>query len=221
MSTYFSNLPNIEVGVPEGNSSLSNSVQIKNIFRRAKPHIENLRNKTIFEKYIIPGNYKPYQVSREIYGTVEYEWVILLVNDIHNVYTGWPLSSEQFEQHIKSKYGTKETETKYWETKEIKYKNDVILEAGLVVPQTFTYKLPNGQVLAGNLLVDRISHYEYEERINEQKRTIYLVYPRYMNQFIDEFRQVLQYDPNDDVIIQGLKSAGNESQNRTTNTYGF
>jgi hypothetical protein len=221
MANYFSNLPNIKVGVPDGSNSLSNSVEIKNIFRRAKPHIENLRNKTIFEKYIIPGNYKPYQVSREVYGTVDYEWVILVINDIHNIYTGWPLSSEQFEMMIKSKYGTKQNETKYWETKEIKYKNNVILEAGLVVPQTFTYKLPDGQILAGDLLVDRISHYEYEERMNEKKREIYLVYPRLLFKFVTEFREALQYDPSNDVIMQGLKSAGNESQNRTTNTYGF
>ena len=161
MANYFSYLPNIKVGVPEANTSLKNYVEVKNLFRRVKIRAETLRNLTYFEKYTIPGDEKPYNVSYNFYKTAEYEWVILLLNDITNVYTQWPLSRREFEIMIREKYGSQgELETHHYETKEIKdLQGNIVVPAGMVVDRDFTKRLGN-TIVSGDQLVERITHYE-------------------------------------------------------------
>jgi len=218
MANYFSYLPNIKVGIPTKNSSLKNFVEVKNIFRRVKVRAETLRNLTYFEKYTIPGDSKPYNVSYDIYGTPDYEWIILLMNDITNVYKDWPLTQREFEFMIREKYGISgELETHHWETKEIKDVNGtIIVPAGMVVDQNFTKRL--GQtILSGEELVVRITHYEHELRLNEEKREIYLPYPDRMFAIINELTTLLQYDTSIDT--EGL--GGNTKNSGDDDYYTF
>lgn len=214
MPNYFSYLPNIKVGIPEQNSSLKNYIEIKNIFRRVKFVTESIRNLTFFEKYSIPGDDKPYHVSYNIYGTPDYEWIILLVNDITNIYTEWPISQREFEYMIRDKYGTQgELQTRYWETNEIKnIQGDIIVPKGMIVSENFTKTLANGNILSGNQLVHRITHYEHEMSLNESKRDIYLPYPDTMFTIINELTTLLQYDSSIDTrnVDNNSKNSGDD-----------
>jgi hypothetical protein len=209
MANYFSYLPNIRVGIPEQNSSIKNYVEIKNLFRRVKFRTETLRNLTYFEKYSIPGDDKPYNVSYNFYQTPKYEWVILLLNDITNVYTQWPLSQREFEIMISKKYGTQsESGIHHWETNIIKdLDGNVVVPAGMVVSEDFTRRLGN-TILSGDELVTAVSYYEYEERLNESKRQIYLPYPDRMFAITNELTSLLQYYSSVDT-----KDLGNDTKN--------
>jgi hypothetical protein len=214
MSNYFSYLPNIRVGIPEENNSLKNYVEIKNLFRRVRFAAESVRKITYFEKYNIPGDDKPYNVSHNIYNTPRYEWIILLLNDITNVYTQWPLSQREFEYMIREKYGTQgELQTHHWETNEIKdVKGNIIIPKGMVVSENFTKTLPNGNILSGGELVSRITHYEYEYRINESKREIFLPYPDAMFAITNELTRLLQYYSSVDTqnLDNNTKNSGDD-----------
>lgn len=202
MAKYFSYLPDIKVGIPQADSSLKNYVEVKNIFRRVKVKASALRNITYFEKYSIPGDEKPYQVSYQFYKTPDYEWVILLLNDITNVYKQWPLSQREFELMMKEKYGTGDLDTHHWVTNQIKDLNgNIIVPEGLIVDQNFTKRL-GSTILSGSELVRRVTNYEYEREINEEKRDIYLPYPDRMFAITNELTTILQYESSIDT--QGL-----------------
>lgn len=212
MSNYFSHLPNIKVGIPEKDSSLSNYIEIKNIFRRVKPNLDELKKFTYFEKYSIQGDEKPYQVSKKIYGTIKYEWLILLLNNITNVYTDWPLSGREFENMMAKQYGTRDQDTRHWETKQIIFENNVVLEGGIIVNPDFKFTLPNRIILTGDDVVERITNYEYEMRQNEKKRDIYLPFPGTVERFVIELQQLLQYYESIDTRDAGTnsKNSGDE-----------
>ena len=62
----------------------------KNLFRRVKIR-DDLSDVILgFEKYTIQNNERPDQVAQKVYGNVNYDWVVLLVNNIINVYDEWP-----------------------------------------------------------------------------------------------------------------------------------
>jgi len=212
MSNYFANVPNIRVGVPGMETSQQEYVVIKNIFRRVKGIFMSMKRDTIFEKYTIPGDEKPYQVSDRIYKTPNYEWIILLTNDITNIYSEWPLSQREFEDMMQRKYGTKSNETKHWVTKEILFNNMVIVPAGIIVNQNYTYKRPDGVIIGGDTLVRPISFYEYEYELNEKKRLIYLINPVYIDEFDRQMRELLQYPESEDRISYTEKGSGDEDE---------
>jgi hypothetical protein len=219
MANFFSRLPNIIVGDPHSDTVPSNYITAKNLFRRSKVIPEVLRNFTYFTKYTIPGNLKPYQVSHDIYGSKYYEWVILIVNDITNVYDQWPLSAVELEKRINEKYGVRQSETKYWRTKEVKdTKNNIIVPGGLIVQESYTFRLPNGEFIPKDDLIERITNYEYELQENDKKRNIYLIYPDVLDKFVTEYDQSLQYVKHEDLIPaeNNLKGPGNESYTRLT-----
>lgn len=56
--------------------------------------------------YIIQNGERPDQVSYAIYKTPYYDWVILLANDIYNIYDDWPKSTASLNEYITEKYGS-------------------------------------------------------------------------------------------------------------------
>ena len=51
---------------------------------------------------------RPDQVGYKIYGTQDYDWIVLLSNNIVNVQSEWPLSNESFEKYMFDKYGSED-----------------------------------------------------------------------------------------------------------------
>jgi hypothetical protein len=217
MTNFFSHLPNIIVGDPNSDSVPSNFVTTKNLFRRSKVVPEVLKNFTYFSKYTIPGNAKPYQISYDLYGSVEYEWILLIINDITNVYEEWPLSETELKYLIEKKYGFRQNNIKYWKTKEIKdSKGNIIVQKNLIVNESYTYRLPNGEFVPKRDLIESISNYDYELEKNDSKRNIYILFPEYLERFVTEYEQMVQYPKHEDLISSqtNLKGPGNESYNR-------
>jgi len=57
--------------------------------------------------------------------------------------------------------------------------------------------------------VKGISNYEYETKLNESKRKINLLKPKYLMRYIDEMKQIMTYDRNSQYINGGLIVASN------------
>ena len=65
----------------------------KNLFRRIKIR-DDLQDVILgFEKYTIQNNERPEQIADKVYGNVNYDWVVLLVNNIINIFFHLMLSS--------------------------------------------------------------------------------------------------------------------------------
>lgn len=207
MSEFFSTIPDIYVADPTKETVPTNYVAIKNLFRRAKVVPNYFDNATFFEKYSIPQDQKPYHVAHNVYGTAKYEWVILIMNDITNVYTQWPLTNAELESRVRDLYGPAANEVKYWRTIEVKDRQGKILvEGGLIVPPSYVPKLPVGTILPPpNQYKEPITNYIYELELNESKRDIYLIYPGLVPRFITEYKRIMQYYKSEDLVQQELK----------------
>ena len=194
---YFRELPNLlyQSFLPSKNSSLD-YVETKNLFRRTKLR-DDLQNVfTLFDKYEIPDEYRPENVAEDYYGSDELDWVVLMNANIVNVRDEWPLANRDIYDYSLNKYGDELNETRFYETKEIKdSKGRLILPEGKVVDSGFvlTYYDGGNQEVKGVNVRTGVSNYIYETRLNDKKRNIYLLKPSYLQQFLNDFREVMIY----------------------------
>lgn len=215
MSRYFSRLPNVYVRTSSYRTNNNDPyVLAKNIFRRIKIR-ENLDDVILgFSQYTIANNSRPDQVALEVYGQMEYDWVVLLCNNIINVYDEWPMTEHELYQYLVRKYGVTHVEdVHHWETQEQKdLKGRIVLKGGIQVPEDFYYTRPDGSVVPKLELVVPVTNYEYEAQLNDYKRNIYLLRKEYVSQFVDEFRSLVKYLPSSETDPD---SAAKRSYNTT------
>ena len=213
---YFRELPELEY-----QSFLSDAISskeyltVKNLFRRNKLR-DDLQNVfTIFDKYEIVEGARPDMVAEEFYGDAELDWVVLMTAGIINVRDEWPLSNYRLYQYVEHKYGILElNEVRYYETKEIKDSNGrLILPAGKIVDEDFVlnYSDNGNKVSVSGLDVRRgVSNWEYETIENNKKSSIYLLKQGYLQQFLNDMREIMTYGVSSEYV--------NESLIRTENT---
>ena len=212
--SYFKELPNLEYPsfLSDKNSSLD-YIEIKNIFRRIKLRDDLQSAFTLFDKYEIPMGYTPNMVADEEYGSPELDWVVLITAGIINVRNEWPLSDSDIYDFALDKYGGNINATRFYETKEIKDSDErIILPKGKVVDSNFvfTYYDNGRQSVSGTNVRTGISNYEYEVRINEDKRNIHLIKLGYLQQFLNDMRDIMVYDKSPQYV--------NETTVRTENS---
>jgi hypothetical protein len=135
-------------------------VQIVDITQHAKI-VERLSQYTsaIYE-YEILEEERPDIVAYKLYGSVDYTWLVLVLNNIISLYD-WPLNTTDFNAYIVSKYGSiaaAESGTPIYYT----------VEGDRVDAATYT-ALPTAR--KGNVLTP----YEFEIQQNDAKRRIRVV----------------------------------------------
>lgn len=203
--SYFRELPDLEYQSPlkDRNGSLS-YLRVKNLFRRVKLR-DDLQNVfTLFNKYQIPEGARPDTVAEELYGSSEYDWVVLLTSGITNVRNDWPLSDRDIYRFSENKYGDSINDIKYYQTTQVKdSKGRLILPAGKIVDSNFTIQDPNLPLVTINPVVG-VTNYEYEVLKNNEKRLIYILKPTYLQQFVTDIRRELFYDKSSQYINSRL-----------------
>ena len=141
------------------------SVQlITDIFRRVTID-ENIKSNTsILDQYDIKEGEKPEDIADRMYGDPNFHWVILHLNEIVDPRYDWPLTSYQLEGSVSSKYGSANIQaTHHWENANGEWVNNTYPSA------------------------TAISNFSYEEDLNEQKRRIYILKPKYLSALETEF----------------------------------
>tara|TARA_B100000287_G_scaffold233937_1_gene220279 strand:+ start:404 stop:1060 length:657 start_codon:yes stop_codon:yes gene_type:complete len=206
---YFRELPNLlyQSFLPSKNSSLD-YVEAKNLFRRTKLRDDLQNIFTLFDKYEIPDGYRPENVAEDLYGSDELDWVVLMSSNIINVRNDWPLANKDLYDYALNKYGDELNETRFYETKEITdSKGRLILPEGQVVDSDFvlTYYDNGNKTVSGIDVRTGVSNYMHEVRLNAKKSSIYLLKPDYLQQFLNDFRDIMIYGRssqfvNDDTI---------------------
>jgi len=213
---YFRELPDVEY-----QSFLSDAISskdyltVKNLFRRNKLR-DDLQNVfTLFNKYQIPENARPDVVAEEFYGSAELDWVVLMTAGIINVRDEWPLSNYHLYRYVENKYGVENlSNIHHYETIEVKdSKGRLILPAGKDVNEDFTLNYSDGGSkvsLSGGNVRQGVTNWEYETRKNNEKSSIYLLKRGYLQQFLNDMRDIMTYGLSSEFV--------NESLIRTENT---
>lgn len=227
---YFKTLPNVQYysNLPDKNSSNSSTI-VKNFFRRGKLRDDLFKNSVFFTKYSIIGDERPEQVSNKFYDTPLYDWVILLTNNILDVYNEWPLSQQAFTDYVYQKYKTDENlyAIKHYKTIEIKtYSGQVVQKKDLIVDETFfnKNKLENNPALefydeilgymvtySGSEITVPVTNIDYEEEINDKKRNIVILKQKYLRDVLLDLEDISTYKnkKSPDYITSSLKSTDN------------
>ena len=203
--SYFRELPNLEYqSFLSSRKGSDDYLLVKNIFRRVKLR-DDLQNVfTIFNKYQIQEGARPDTVAEELYGSSQYDWVVLIGAGIINVRNEWPLSDRDIYRYSEQLYGNDLNAVHHYETKEIKdSRGRLILPAGKIVDSTFTIPDPNISIQTLNPVVG-ISNYEYEVRKNNKKRDIYVLKPAYLQQVINDTRKEMTYDRSSQYVNDKL-----------------
>ncbi len=203
---YFRELPELDYQsfLSDSNSS-QNYLRVKNLFRRNKLRDDLQNTFTIFDKYEIVEGARPDTVAEEFYGSAELDWVVLMTANITRVRDQWPLSNRDLYRYAENKYGvTGLSSVHHYETTEVKdSQGRLILPAGKVVDEDFTIPNPSNTATTLNPVIN-INNYEYEVRKNIEKSSIYLLKPSYLQQFLNDMREIMIYDRSSEYVDDNL-----------------
>jgi hypothetical protein len=223
--TYFRELPNIEYQSFLSDVRSSDQYLVaKNLFRKVKLR-DDLQNVfTVFDKYQIPDGSRPELVAEELYGSVQYDWVVLVSAGITRIRDQWPLSDKQVYDYSEEVYGDKINAVHHYETTEVKdSQNRLILPAGRIVDADFKISYYDGgklytneSTLGTNIInianpVIGVSNYEYEVLKNNEKRGIYVLKPIYLQQVLNDTRKAMTYDKSSQYVNDKLIKTENTS----------
>ena len=199
MSNYFSQLPDFEYVSRLPDARISDYIPVKNLFMRGKLREDIFQDASVFTKYKIKGDDRPDNVAYEVFGDANLDWLVLTCNNIINVYEEWPMTQFNFENYLLEKYGTYENinATHHFETTEVKNTSGVvILPAGLEVDSnysiTFFDEKTEGMTTV-NSPVTEVTNYMYEDRLQEDRRNIFLLKPRFLNIVKDDLEEMMLY----------------------------
>lgn len=169
-----------------------NTISVPNITLRFVIQDLIRRRKAIFYNYNIEEGERPDVVAFKYYQDATLDWVILLINNIVDPQFEWPLDRASFENFIISKYGSLQSA---WETthhyemilqeQSVTYDGNIVPEVYVEIDET-TY---NETDPADRRLV---TAYEYEEKVNEQKREIKVLDPKFIPLIVGQVEELFE-----------------------------
>ena len=197
---YFSNLTDFLYinrtvdGRSEGDFSV-----VKNFFKRAKLRDDIFQDLAFFTKYIVIGDDRPDTVATKIYDDPTLDWVVLLSNNIVSIQSEWPLGQAAFNTYVTEKYGDETTlysGIHHYESREVKANDGTIIipsGARVSVGQSVSFfdEDSSQQVIRTDVAMP-VTNYMFEEKLNDEKRNIFILKPIYLNILFDDIDQIMR-----------------------------
>jgi len=218
MSDYFKKLPNFEYVSRLPNAKIGDYVTVKNLFKKGALEQDILNNLAFHTKYKIEGDDRPDNVAFEVYGNSNLDWLVLTCNNIVNVQSEWPLLQNDFDRYLLDKYGTYEklNEIHHYKTQEIKNSKDVVIvPEGLQCASDYTvtyydYYTDREVIVLSKDCTTSVTNYEYESEIEDEKRNIFLLKPRYISVIRNDLDAAMPYKKGStQYVSETLKRADN------------
>lgn len=128
---------------------------------------EILAGITLYDLYEIRDGETPDILADRIYGSSQYHWVLLLVNEKYDIYNDWPLSYEVLNNYIVEKY---------------------TLE---MIGDVHHYEKDGYIVLSDVYGATAVSNWDYEVSENDKKRLIKIVHPSLIKQLTTEILKLI------------------------------
>ena len=188
-ASYFKNYPLISLkqdGVTKLMTDVSRYARISN-YKLAKSYE--------YYDYVIGDDERPDQVSFLQYGDTKFYWIILLINNIRNIWTEWHLGQSGFESFIINKYGSvADAQNGVYRdlAKQDIYKAESGSLSELIIANTESV---DGTTITDYSLVsdtdyETKSNYEREYELNDAKRNIKLVRAERLNDLQRELKSL-------------------------------
>jgi hypothetical protein len=160
----------------------------------------------LYYQYDIQDGDTPEIMASKLYGDPNRHWIILLANNIIDPFYDWPLSYNNFNNYIIAKYGSiANAQSSINQYQLVKQQTDSI--TGTVVTRTFQISVDvynatpvqtiniinmvDGSVVTQVISTQILYNYDYETIINENKRHINLIDPKYVPQIENELKSLM------------------------------
>jgi len=175
---FFSQFPKVLYDI-NGNGNVK---VLPDIFRRIKIRSKIKDNFALLDRYDVENGETPETVAYKVYGSTDYWWVVCLMNNIVDRNYDWPMDYQTFEIFVNDKYDNPAGVHHY---EKLQPSGHTTAEG----PADYDHYVevnstdPDGQ---------SVSNYEYEQRLQDQKRQIKILNPSYLPTFLDEFRKLIR-----------------------------
>ena len=211
-NTYFRQLPNLDYpSLANDRKSVYDYNQVKNIFKRAVLRQDVIDSYFQFEKYIIQGDDRPDNVASKVYGDANLDWVVLTTNNIINIRDEWPMSQGDIQNYLTNKYTSEElTYIHHYETLQIvdSYQR-LIQPKGLIVEEGHSVTFVDRGVSKTESKTKSISYLDYELDLNDAKREINVLQPQYVEIYLRDMTNIMEYKKSEQFISRSLKKTEN------------
>ena len=200
MPSYFRQVPNFEyVSRTSDTKNISEYSPVKNLFKRGKLKEDIFNDLTVFTQYKIIGNDRPDNVAFKVYGDSTLDWLVLLSNNIMNIQTEWPLDHQSFHTFLLNKYGSEEEilGVHHYETTQVRNTDEAtIVPKGIKVPKDYSIEFYDDRLerytTVSNITTE-VTNQDYELKIENNKRNIYLLKPAYINLILNDMSESMKY----------------------------
>jgi len=202
----------------------------KNLFRRVRARDSfNAVFSSSLTYNILPGETVE-QVSFSQFGDPDYYWTILILNNITDIHSQWPLGPDELEDYMDNKYGENVDKIRHWETGKVVDTNlGCVLEQGVIVEyaetatqqaagylpdwsfEYYTSSTTNNvttqvvNTVSASQGLTPVTNREYEYDLNEKKKEILIPRKKYLNLLSDELEELLQYNTEYKISNEGLR----------------
>lgn len=140
---------------------------------------------SMFQKYRIEGRETPESISDKMYGTVDFYWTIMLVNNIIDPYTDWATDFYEIEQLCEKKYPSGiEGIHHFFNVNKNRMCDDY---------DDYVYRIQytqNPESLPE--YIRPVTNFEYEQDRNGMKRDITIIHPRAIRKFVEDFKVIFE-----------------------------
>ena len=176
---YFDSFPKIFYdSVGQGNPKV-----VTNLLRRVAIRAKVKTNTMLYDTYDVKSGETPEIIADKLYQDPELHWIVMLVNNITDRYHQWPMKEQQFNTFLNEKYDNPDGVHHYeisQESGDTSTKIEVYANEALYTGDTDFYNSAT-----------TITNREYEEREQDKKRQIRVLDPRYVDEFVDEFEELI------------------------------
>jgi len=215
MPSYFRQVPNFEyISRTADTKNISEYSPVKNLFKRGKLKEDIFNDLTLFTQYQIIGDDRPDNVAFEIYGDSTLDWLVLLSNNIMNIQTEWPLDHQSFHTFLLNKYGSEEEilAVHHYESTEVKNTaRATIVPKGIKVPKDYSIEFYDDRLekytTVSNITTE-VTNKDYELKIENNKRNIYLLKPAYINLILNDMSESMKYKEGSTQYVSGTLVKG-------------
>jgi N-glycosylase/DNA lyase len=173
-----------------------NGSEMVDIFHNYNRFFKNIETNYTVKEMSIKDSPRPELLSYQLYGTTEYYWVLLLINDIYDPYYDWIMSDQSVHEYAAQKYknvGGSNEVAYYISSQGEKFWN--VYEAE---PQLWYDKrdLIQKYLQFHGALVP-VTNIEHEFIENEKKRVVRIIQPNDITSFINDFRIQMEKSRNE------------------------
>tara|TARA_B100000900_G_C20530818_1_gene696245 strand:+ start:722 stop:1396 length:675 start_codon:yes stop_codon:yes gene_type:complete len=211
-NSYFKQLPELNYpSLANDRTSVYDYQIVKNFFKRAVLRDDIFNEVTAFTKYSVQDDERPDQVAYTFYNDVGLDWVILTTNNIVHVRDEWPMGNQDFLTYLNAKYTAEElSNIHHYETKIIRNsRGQLIQPEGLFVPENHSVSFLDNGVLRTESSLKSVSFLQHETDLNDAKRNINILETDFLNAFLQDFREIMEYKPSRQFISDSLKKTEN------------